>query len=111
MSIHAAALQMLSKEARALLARLARMEPFVLHTPMVPAAAIPLPAQIAIERHLEADVAAHCVAACGLDLIDYFLGRRAILALAMRVAAKIVDDDFGPALGEIERVGAAEAAA
>lgn len=52
MTVHATALQMLCTEARSLLVRLARMEPFILRTPMVPAAAIPLPAQVAIERHL-----------------------------------------------------------
>jgi hypothetical protein len=42
----------LAQEARALLTRLARVRPFVLHETMVPAAALPLAAQAAIERHL-----------------------------------------------------------
>jgi hypothetical protein len=42
----------LAQEARALLTRLARIRPFVLHETMVPAAALPLAAQGAIERHL-----------------------------------------------------------
>ncbi len=43
---------MLLQEARALLTRLARVKPFALHEPMVPAAGISLLAQTAIERHL-----------------------------------------------------------
>ena len=42
----------LAQEARALLTRLGRVRPFVLHETMVPAAALPLAAQAAIERHL-----------------------------------------------------------
>lgn len=43
---------MLAHEARALLARLARVGPFALHEPMVPAAALLPSAQSAIERYL-----------------------------------------------------------
>ncbi|HJV36395.1 hypothetical protein [Geomonas sp.] len=43
---------LLKSEAYGLLTRIDRMEPFALHVPMVPAAAIPLTAQVAIERHL-----------------------------------------------------------
>ena len=43
---------MLAQEARALLTRLARVKPFALHEPMVPAAGISPLAQTAIERHL-----------------------------------------------------------
>jgi hypothetical protein len=43
---------MLSLEARALLTRLARVQSFMLHVPMVTAAAISLSAQAAIERYL-----------------------------------------------------------
>ena len=43
---------MLEQEARALLTRLARVKPFALHEPMLPAAAILPTAQIAIERYL-----------------------------------------------------------
>jgi hypothetical protein len=46
------ALQILRNETRSLLTRIDHIAPFALHTPMVPAAAIPLSAQIAIERHL-----------------------------------------------------------
>ncbi len=47
-----AALWLLSQEARGLLARLARVKPFALHTPMVPAAAVSPAAQTAVERYL-----------------------------------------------------------
>jgi hypothetical protein len=43
---------MLDQEARALLTRLARVKPFVLTEPMLPAASLLPPAQIAIERFL-----------------------------------------------------------
>lgn len=46
------ALWMLEQEARSLLTRLARVKPFVLHETMVPAAAVSLSAQTAIERYL-----------------------------------------------------------
>ena len=45
---------LLRNEALSLITRIDRMEPFALHIPMVPAAAIPLHAQVAIERHLMA---------------------------------------------------------
>jgi len=51
-NVSGVAYQLLLNETRALLSRIDRMEPFALHTPMVPAAAIPLNAQVAIERHL-----------------------------------------------------------
>ncbi|ACM20577.2 hypothetical protein Geob_2223 [Geotalea daltonii FRC-32] len=47
-----AALQILKGEAQSLITRIDRMEPFALRMPMVLAAAVPLPAQVAIERHL-----------------------------------------------------------
>ena len=43
---------MLEQEARALLTRLARVKPFALHEPMLPAAAILPTAQRAIEHYL-----------------------------------------------------------
>jgi hypothetical protein len=43
---------MLAQEARALLTRLGRVKPFALLEPMVPAANLLPPAQVAIERHL-----------------------------------------------------------
>ncbi len=43
---------LLAQEGRALLTRLERVKPFVLHTPMVPAATVSLAAQAAIERYL-----------------------------------------------------------
>jgi hypothetical protein len=43
---------LLGQEARALLTRLARVKPFALHEPMLPAAAVSLAAQAAIERYL-----------------------------------------------------------
>lgn len=46
------ALWMLEQEARGLLTRLERIKPFVLQETMVPAAALSLPAQSAIERYL-----------------------------------------------------------
>jgi hypothetical protein len=46
------AARMLEQEARALLTRLARVKPFVLHETMLPAAALNPAAQIAIERFL-----------------------------------------------------------
>ena len=42
----------LEQEARALLTRLARVKPFALHEPMVPAAGLSTAAQTAIEQHL-----------------------------------------------------------
>lgn len=54
MSIAAVPHNLLRNEIRALLTRIDRLESFALHTPMVPAAAIPLSAQVAIERHLAA---------------------------------------------------------
>jgi hypothetical protein len=45
---------MLAQEARALLTRLARVKPFVLHETMVPAATVSPAAQVAIERYLMA---------------------------------------------------------
>jgi len=44
--------RLLEQEARALLTRLGRVKPFALQETMVAAAAIPLAAQVAIERHL-----------------------------------------------------------
>jgi hypothetical protein len=52
MAMNSAASWMLAQEGRALLARLARIKHFALHEPMVPAAAISLPAQAAIEDYL-----------------------------------------------------------
>ncbi|TWI69353.1 hypothetical protein IP91_00421 [Pseudoduganella lurida] len=52
MAIGAYAAWMLAQEARSLLNRVDRMQPFVLIEPMVPAAALPPAAQAAIERHL-----------------------------------------------------------
>ncbi|MDC8756599.1 hypothetical protein [Janthinobacterium fluminis] len=52
MAISPYAAWMLAQEARALLARLARVRPFALIEPMVPAAALLPDAQSAIERHL-----------------------------------------------------------
>lgn len=52
MAIGAYAAWMLAQEARSLLNRVDRMQPFVLIEPMVPAAALPAAAQAAIERHL-----------------------------------------------------------
>lgn len=52
MSVGAAALRMLRNEARSLLVRVDKIESFALHTPMVPAASLPIEAQAAIERHL-----------------------------------------------------------
>lgn len=52
MAISSYASWMLAQEARSLLTRLARVRPFVLIEPMVPAAALLPPAQTAIERHL-----------------------------------------------------------
>ena len=46
------ALWVVAQEARGLLTRLARVEPFALHSPMVPAAAISPAAQTGIERYL-----------------------------------------------------------
>jgi hypothetical protein len=46
------ATSMLEQEARALMTRLARVQPFALQMPMVTAAAIPSAAQLAIERHM-----------------------------------------------------------
>jgi hypothetical protein len=52
MALAAYAGWMLAQEARSLLNRVDRMQPFVLIEPMVPAAALPAAAQAAIERHL-----------------------------------------------------------
>ncbi len=52
--MQANALWMLEQEARALLARLSRVKPFVLYETMVPAAALSPAAQTAIERYLVA---------------------------------------------------------
>lgn len=52
--MQANALWMLEQEARALLARLSRVKPFVLYETMVPAAALTPAAQTAIERYLVA---------------------------------------------------------
>src|SRR5260370_32407397 len=46
------AVQLVAQEARGLLTRLARVQPFALNMPMVPAAAITPAAQAAIESHL-----------------------------------------------------------
>jgi hypothetical protein len=53
MDVGAGARQMLEQEARALLTRLARVRSFALYETMVPAAAVSLEAQTAIERCLE----------------------------------------------------------
>lgn len=52
MMIQRAALTMLEQEARALLTRLDRVRSFALHETLVPAAALSLDAQVAIERYL-----------------------------------------------------------
>jgi hypothetical protein len=52
MAISSYASWMLAQEARSLLSRLARVKPFALIEPMLPAAALLPSAQIAIERHL-----------------------------------------------------------
>lgn len=52
MTVALAARQLIRNEAQALITRLDRMEPFSVRTPMVLAAAIPLEAQVAIEKHL-----------------------------------------------------------
>jgi len=52
MAIGSSPLRLIAHEARALLTRLARIKPFALLEPMLPAAAISLPAQIAIEQYL-----------------------------------------------------------
>ena len=52
MAIGSSPLRLIAHEARALLTRLARVKPFALLEPMLPAAAISLPAQIAIEQYL-----------------------------------------------------------
>lgn len=52
MTIQRAALAMLEQEARALLTRLDRVRSFALHETLVPAAALSLDAQVAIERYL-----------------------------------------------------------
>jgi len=52
MTVIGAAMQMLRNEAHGLLTRIDRLEPFALRTPMLPAAAVPLTAQVAIEQHL-----------------------------------------------------------
>ncbi len=53
MSLGLAVTQHLAQETRALLTRLARLQPFVLYETMVPAAAASMPAQAAIESYLE----------------------------------------------------------
>lgn len=52
MAIGSSPLQLIAHEARALLSRLARVKPFALLEPMLPAAAISPAAQTAIERYL-----------------------------------------------------------
>jgi hypothetical protein len=52
MNFQSAALWLLEQEARSLVARLARLRPFALITPMVPAATVPPAAQTAMENHL-----------------------------------------------------------
>lgn len=52
MRTHPSAARFLEQEARALLTRLARVKPFALLTPSVPAAAVSVPAQSAIEEYL-----------------------------------------------------------
>jgi hypothetical protein len=52
MSVNPVASRLIAQETRALLTRLARVKPFVLHETMVPAAAASLQAQVAIERYL-----------------------------------------------------------
>ncbi|HEX6289287.1 MAG TPA: hypothetical protein VFZ66_08860 [Herpetosiphonaceae bacterium] len=52
MDDHSGAAQLLAHEARAMRTRLARVRPFALHEPMVPAAAISPGAQVAIEEFL-----------------------------------------------------------
>ncbi len=52
MSAHDVGLWFLEQEARSLVARLSRLRPFALLTPMVPAATLPPAAQAAIENHL-----------------------------------------------------------
>ncbi len=52
MNPQSAALWLLEQEARSLAARLARLRPFALITPMVPAATVPPAAQTAMENHL-----------------------------------------------------------
>lgn len=52
MTVTRAALTMLEQEARALLTRLALVRSFALHETLVPAAALSLDAQVAIERYL-----------------------------------------------------------
>jgi hypothetical protein len=52
MALAPAASWLLAQEARALLTRLAGVQPFALHVPMVPAAAVSLAAQTAIDRYL-----------------------------------------------------------
>jgi hypothetical protein len=52
MRVRSAALWLLESEARALIARLSRLKPFALITPMVPAATVPPAAQTAMENHL-----------------------------------------------------------
>jgi hypothetical protein len=52
MSANSGATRLLSQEARAMLTRLARVKPFALHEPMVPAAALSAAAQVAIEDFL-----------------------------------------------------------
>lgn len=52
MNLNGTGLQLLRNETKGLLSRLDRLEPFALRVPMVPAAAVPLAAQVAIDRHL-----------------------------------------------------------
>ena len=52
MDVRSHSFRSLDGEARALLTRLARVKPFALLEPMLPAAAISQPAQVSIERYL-----------------------------------------------------------
>src|ERR1700757_3232997 len=52
MSAHDVGRWFIEQEARSLVARLSRLRPFALLTPMVPAATLPPAAQAAIENHL-----------------------------------------------------------
>ncbi len=59
----------------------------------------------------DAIVVGDSFAAGGFDFIDDLLRGGTVFALAVWVAAEVVDDDFRAATGEVQRVGAAEAAA
>jgi hypothetical protein len=52
MNGHSPAMWLIEQEARSLLTRLERLEPFAVTTPMVPAAAVPPAAEAAMENHL-----------------------------------------------------------